>query len=62
MDIEQRAHEVALEIMKMHFEINRSKYESDAADSDGEKNVPTNLLADVYSVAYHHIIDDEIEK
>ena len=59
MNIEQRAHEVALEIMKMHFDVNRSNYEIAEKSPDGQIDIPSDLLVRIYSIAYHYVIEIE---
>lgn len=53
MTDEQRAHEFALEIIKMHFEVNKEKFKT---DSDDSVIVPTKELYDIYNAAYELIV------
>ncbi len=46
---EQRAHEVALEIMKMGFQ---AKFETLEKESDGNKIVPIDDLVNLYNAAF----------
>lgn len=57
MDIEQRAHEFALEILKMYFEVNRQNYEN---TNETEKYIPTDILFGVYNAAYDYVIESKI--
>ncbi len=49
MTDEQRAHDFAIEIMKMYFSLNDDNIE---VGSDGKRSVPTDELFKVYEAAY----------
>lgn len=49
MTDEQRAHDFAIEVIKMWFEANKEQLET---DGDSSKIVPTDKLAQIYSAAY----------
>lgn len=49
---EQRAHEIALEIMKMGFQ---ARFETLEKESNGDKIVPVDDLVALYNAAYNLI-------
>ena len=54
MTDEQRAHDFAIEIIKMWFAVNKDLLET---DGDNSKIVPTDKLAQIYSAAYDMITE-----
>lgn len=53
MTDEQRAHEIALEIMKMQFAL----IENDCEEDDGQKVLPVDELVGIYNAAYNLVIN-----
>lgn len=53
MTDEQRAHEFAIEIIKMYFEVNKDQFET---VSEKQTIVPVKDLHDIYNAAYELVI------